>query len=408
MSLLPLHLVSKSKRPPPTAPRCSECKLDRGCQSPKMPYSGKGKKGILIVGEAPGIEEDQIGRQFVGVTGRFLQERLLRLGVDLREDCWLMNAVSCYPKDSKGKQRTPTDLEVDHCRPSLTGPGRALDILKPRVIIPLGGVAVRSLIGWLWKEDPEGISRWVGWRIPSQKLNAYICPNWHPSFLLRSRKRGEDDPTLLLLFDRFLKRAVRLENRPYEEIVDYKRQVVLIHDPAEAANEIRGFVSRNQPVAWDIETTTLKPDGKDADIVCCSISDGDKTIAFPWVGEAVTAMCEFVLSPVPKMGWNVKFETRWIKKVFGKTVRNWVWDGMLAAHTLDNRPGITSLKFQAFIKLGVESYNDDIAPKLEGEGGNGKNRVREVDLPKLLTYCALDSLYEFKVGKIQMKELGYE
>jgi hypothetical protein len=105
----------------------------------------------------------------------------------------------------------------------------------------------------------------------------------------------------------------------------------------------------------------------------------------------------------------MKFEDRWCRAKLGCGVKNFVWDGMLAAHVLDNRPDITSLKFQAFVRLGVGDYNSHIEPFLRSKdkGGNEPNRIREAKLDDVLMYCGIDSLLEFKVARLQMKEMGY-
>ena len=125
-------------------------------------------------------------------------------------------------------------------------------------------------------------------------------------------------------------------------------------------------------------------------------------------GKVIPAMKWFLRSDCPKIGWNCKFESRWSRKKLGVWPRNFVFDGMLAAHVVDNRSEVTSLKFQAFVQLGQESYNDYILPYLKGDkqGGNEKNRVKEADLPRLLTYCGMDSLLEFKTSKILAKKIG--
>jgi hypothetical protein len=78
---------------------------------------------------------------------------------------------------------------------------------------------------------------------------------------------------------------------------------------------------------------------------------------------------------------------------------------MQAAHVLDNRHGITSVKFQAFVRLGVSLWDKDVSPFLEVDGGNQPNRIREVDLRQLLVYNGMDALLEYKLAEIMMKEL---
>lgn len=387
-----------SKAPLPLVARCGSCKLYKSCHSPKMPVAGRGRRRVLIVGEQPGRNEDQQGEPFVGPTGQLLRETLDQFGVDLREDCWLTNALICYSDDKVSNNKM-----IDWCRPNLV---KAVERLKPDVIIPLGARAVQSVIGWLWKEDVGPISRWVGWQIPVQKINAWVCPTWHPAALLRSEDKNK--AVMEMLFARHLKSAFALEGRPWKKVPDYGSKVQKIFDPTEAASVIEQLTGGDRPVAIDIETDRLKPDADDARIVSCAVSDGKTTISYPWGGEAVKATKMFLLSKVRKIGYNFKFESRWFKSKLGVWPRNWAQDGMILSHVLDNRKGITSLKFQAFVLLGVDSWDDSIKPYLKSvnEGGNEKNRIHEIGLDRLLFYGGLDALLEWKVAVVQAEQLG--
>ena len=73
-----------------------------------MPVSGEGRKGVLIVAEAPGYNEDQQGVQLVGNAGQELTRLLFNIGVRMRRDCWLTNSVICrpsYPDGANGRLR---------------------------------------------------------------------------------------------------------------------------------------------------------------------------------------------------------------------------------------------------------------------------------------------------------------
>jgi hypothetical protein len=75
---------------------------------------------------------------------------------------------------------------------------------------------------------------------------------------------------------------------------------------------------------------------------------------------------------------------------------------MLATHLFDNRKGITSLKFQAFVQAGMPPYDAGIKDYFETEGSNDHNRIREIDMRSLLLYNGYDALFEFMIGKKQM------
>lgn len=383
------------KAPRPLSAKCGACGLYKQCDTPKMKPSGKGKRRILIVGEAPSQSEDRKGKQFAGESGSMLRRVLEKLDVDLDADCYKTNALICRPP----KKANPTKKQIDYCQPNLI---QYIEEVKPDVIIPLGTIAVRSLIGWLWKEDPGPISRWVGWRIPCQRLNAWICPNYHPLYLLR-----EKNPVVPLMFKKHLKAAVSLTDRPFLDIPNYEDDVECL-TADEAAPVIEKMIKRGGLCTFDYETDRLKPDHQQAEIVCCSICwRGKKTIAYPMIGDALEATKRFLRSDVPKAGSNIKFEERWSRRLYGIKVRNWVWCTMNAAHILDNRKGITSIKFQSFVHLGQESYNDHIEQFFAGKDSNKRNRIKEIDLHELLKYNGLDSLLEYHVAVKQMKEVGY-
>lgn len=397
MSLLPLEIISAPKF---ALPKCDVCKMDKSCKSPKMKVNGKGKRGILLVGEAPGSQEDIQGRPFVGRSGQYLESVLRKLGIEMRQDCWLTNALLCHPVNNSIKD----DRSIDYCRPFLIN---TIKELNPVTIILLGSVPVSSLIGWLWKENTEGIYRWAGWQIPNQRLNSWICPTFHPAHILRTvNPRDDEDKVLALKFALHLEKAVSKRNRPWKEVPDYKSEIRTIYDPKEAAVRIRRMCKIGKEVAFDYETDRLKPDSKDSQIICASLSDGEETIAYPWVAEAVEESKILLESGIPVIASNAKFEERWSMRHLGITVKNWVWDTMLTSHLLDNRPLISSIKFQSFVRLGQESYDDSIKPYMKSDNSNLPNKLRQLDLGKLMVYCGLDSLLEWLVAQEQKEDLG--
>jgi DNA polymerase len=361
-----------------------------------MPYYGRGEKGVLIIGEAPGEQEDTRNRPFVGKSGQHLRDTLRSFHVDMDRDCWVTNALICRPKNN----RTPSPKEIDYCRPTVI---KTIKDLKPNTIVILGKTPLRSVIGWIWKKDTGKMFRWVGWHIPCQNLNTWICPTWHPAAMEYEKdiqKRTLQDR----LFTKHLRQAFRHKSRPWETVPDYRKEVNLIYDSDEAGKRIKEFIG-DHPIAFDYETNMLKPDSNEAKILCCSLSDGKDTIAYSWDKTTKIATGELLKSGTPMMAHNAKFEDRWTRKAFGFGVRNWRWDSMVAAHVLDNRPKITGLKFQSFVRLGQGSYNDPVQPYMESGGNNIPNELHDVPVATLLEYCALDSLLEYKLAMIQMGEM---
>lgn len=366
-----------------------------------MEPTGKGRKGFLIIAEAPGADEDKRGTQLVGKAGQFLRAELKRIGVDLDGDCWKTNAIICRPPNNK----KPTPEQIDACRPNIL---RALEKYDPHSVILLGGSAIRALIGHAWKSDPGGVGVWHRARIPCQKPNVWIFPTFHPSHLIR-----EDTPKVTLkFFRRELKTAFNwAKEKPWDRPPDWRKDIEVIYDPERAARILRKMMAKGGRVAFDYETNMLKPDDEKSNIVCAGVCwEGAKTIAFPFIGEAKTALGELLRGPeLEKIAHNNKFEMRWTRAVYGHGVRKMIWCTMQAEHALDVRRGILSLKHLAFREFGMPIYNDHIEGFLMADskdyGAYTENRIKEIDLKDLMLYCGLDCLLTFKLFKRQFDKL---
>lgn len=394
--------VLPSKPIPSSIPRCGACGLSKVCHSPKFPVFGEGQRKVLFVGEAPGTTDDATGRLLSGETGSFIRERLERIDVDLDRDCWYTNAIICHPG-----RRTPSDKEIEYCRPNVV---RTIQDLRPEVVVLLGGSAIKSVVGWLYSGSIGEMSRWEGWQIPSRQVNAWICPVTNPVFVMDGGTNKKQNEVRSMFFDRHLRAAFDLCGRPWKKVYDWKSKVKVVLDAKEAADELQHFMRWGDPVAFDYETDRLKPDHPDAKIVCCSLAHSVGAVAYPWYGEAIEATKKFLRSDVPKIGFNCKFEDRWSRRLLKTKTNNVVWDGMLAAHLLDNRSDVTSLEFQEFVQLGISGHKSLVGDALKGvrPGGNAPNRIDEVSLKTLLLYCGMDSLVEYKLAMVQARQMGVE
>jgi uracil-DNA glycosylase len=391
----PSSFAGKGK--PISLPQCGACNLWRGCKSPKMPFSGPGNIPMLIVGEAPGETEDELGRQFVGKAGQCLRQLCDEAGFDLA-DCWLTNAAICRPEANKLE-----DQVIGYCRPNLLN---TIAQLRPKVIVLLGGSAVESLIGSEWGGDVGPVSRWAGYTIPSSKYSCWICPTYHPSFVERSNR----DPLLWKTVRGHLAQAYKLAkapgNAPCLSLDALKARVEVITDPRQAKRF--DLVGREGILAFDYETTGLKPERPEQRIVCVSFClNGEDTWACMIEPRLHKYLSAVLLNPnLRKVASNLKFEERWTRQKLGHGVANWHWDTMLAAHYLDNRPGITSVKFQAYVYLGIGEYDHWVDEEKKADGANDLNRMGEANVQDMLTYCALDSLIEYLVMEQQKELMG--
>lgn len=117
---------------------CTLCRLHAG-RTKAVPGAGSTDSGILLIGEAPGAEEDRTGEPFVGMAGRRLDRALQSARLD-RSVVYITNILKCRPP----MNRSPRADEVRTCRPYLL---RQIEAAGPSVIVALGGTSLRSLTG---------------------------------------------------------------------------------------------------------------------------------------------------------------------------------------------------------------------------------------------------------------------
>ena len=127
----------------------------------------------LIVGEAPGADEDRQGEPFVGRAGKLLNEMLLAIGLR-REEVYIANILKCRPP----KNRDPRPEEVVKCEPYLR---RQVALIQPQIILALGRIAAQNL---LKTETRIGALR--GRTFSYADTDIPVVVTYHPAYLLRS------------------------------------------------------------------------------------------------------------------------------------------------------------------------------------------------------------------------------
>ena len=118
---------------------CTKCPLWES-RTLAGPGDGKTSSKVMIIGEAPGKEEDESGHPFVGSAGRYLDHVLEGTGLD-RSDFFITNTVKCRPP----KNRTPKRLEVDTCTSNYLF--EQIELVNPKLVVLLGAVAAKKMLG---------------------------------------------------------------------------------------------------------------------------------------------------------------------------------------------------------------------------------------------------------------------
>jgi uracil-DNA glycosylase family 4 len=120
---------------------CTLCHLYESRRN-AVPGEGSASSCVMFVGEAPGAREDETGRPFVGRSGNLLTSMLEEIGLS-REEVFITSILKSRPPNN----RAPTQIEIKACLPYLE---KQIEIIKPKIVVLLGGVAISSLVGH-WK-----------------------------------------------------------------------------------------------------------------------------------------------------------------------------------------------------------------------------------------------------------------
>ena len=194
----------------------AECRTCRRCglaDNRQQVVVGRGNPNarLLLVGEAPGAEEEACGQPFVGRSGRLLEAMLAAAGLSSERDLYIANVIKCRPPGN----RKPSRAEIEACRPWLE---RQIALVRPQLVLLVGATALEALLGikggitrlrgqWLHLEANQGLDqpppsprsplRW-----PEQGEGGIaLMPLLHPSYLLRNPSETEGSPRWLTRAD---------------------------------------------------------------------------------------------------------------------------------------------------------------------------------------------------------------
>ena len=155
-----------------------------------VPGEGPADARVMIIGEAPGAEEERTGRPFVGRSGRLLTEIIAAAGLD-RSEMFVTSVLKCRPPGN----RNPQKGEIAACLPHLI---RQLEGIAPQVIITVGNISLQALTG-----TKDGIGKMRGsFRNITFAGRGYVMrPLYHPAYLLRNPRRVPGSPWEKMLND---------------------------------------------------------------------------------------------------------------------------------------------------------------------------------------------------------------
>jgi len=337
--------------------KCGLCKFRKNLVNGRGPLDAK----IFVIGEGPGLRENDMGQPFVGPAGQMLRKLLQKANIDYR-NVYFSNCVRCLPKGTTKTVREPSYEEMDACSPYLE---KEIETVKPTVIIPAGNVALRYIMG----AKNLNISRNRGLEIWSDKYDCKIMPIYHPAAILRNPKyEGVTVQDLVRIKTSSTTKEMSALGLGVYETVDTKDKLATLFHYLETEPEI----------AVDLETTGL--DWQNSDIISIGFSWKERTgwclpllktksdptedtVRF-WDDATylnIFSRLNKALSlPSKKIFHNGKFDRKHLIR-HGINVANVYFDTMLAHHLLDeNAEGLHGLKQCAWVYTDMGGYDKEV------------------------------------------------
>ena len=361
-------------------PECTLCGLHKTANYVCLLGSGPVPCKVMIVGEAPGEQEEKRGKPFVGRAGQLLREILAEHFS--KDEYFITNVVACRPPGN----RNPSAKELDSCTRWFAHQVRRV---KPKYVLLLGNISLKAVL------DLTGIKKQRG--KPIEQDGVIYLPAFHPAFVLRDPTQRDALESDIRLF----KDIIDNEGVPKEKELN----PVVVNDARtvrQLLKALRGHVS------VDIETSQLYAFDENAHIRAIGFGTRRVQWAIPVEQEAASPWLrrnfKKVLQKIDK-----KLQDCYVSMQFGKFDSLWLrvhcgldwyadFDTGLAHYLLDeNSPH--GLKYLSSIYFGAVPY--DI-------GNNEKTSGKLEDWPKMVEYLAKDVLYTRRLKGVFAKQLSKE
>ena len=163
---------------------CTKCQLAKG-RTKVVFGNGPVPCNLMLIGEAPGAEEDIQGLPFVGRAGQLLTQILASVGIKRPDDIYIANTVKCRPPEN----RAPLEAEQAACAPYLQA---QIKFVKPKIILLAGSPAVKAI---LKSSEPMSSLRGKWTKLPGTDID--VMPLFHPAYLLRNPSKEKGKPKWL-------------------------------------------------------------------------------------------------------------------------------------------------------------------------------------------------------------------
>lgn len=364
---------------------CTACPLHEHARCVGVHWRGSPNPDVLAIGMAPGPQEDELGRPFVGPSGQLLQRALAAAGFS-QDAIAYSNVVQCVPWEDPAafprEVRDPTPQEVFACQSRLL---REIVHLRPKVIVALGGLASHYLLGKAGsKRSTFKVTKERG-KLASVKIAGHTYPvvcALHPAAVLRS-------PAAEPQFVNDLRTAYRVMEGSYNQGLP---ETVVARDTFHALQIIDECLQayrdgKTAHVSFDLETTGFFPWEENARILGIALAHGpgrgyyipvdhhgvgrvpaETLLPYTYLDrEKVIDAFRRLLLEVPVSNQNIKFDLVWIRHLWNIEPREVYADPLIMSHLLwgELRDRQNSLKVLARDFLGYPEYEKHLKKYLE-------------------------------------------
>lgn len=402
---------------------CASCGAYMHCKSAKLEGS-VGTNDILLILPQPTETEDAMGACGYGEEYTWLRRQFSDVGISFNE-CSKINLTGCFGATNKDA--------VSLCRNRIDN---FIKLVKPKLVIAFGSDSLDCTVGVDWTRSLGDIEKWHSFTIPFRRWadgtwlvhvespkeivmheSLYKNEKWKSAKSFSEKVEAILRTGFYRMHTHNLKEGIRnaylksknepIPKRPETLITPY----VFTEDEALVFLEKNYMYLKENPEAiltFDLETNMLKAYNNNAKVYSCAVL-ADTSLgsgAFRITDKTKQAFIKlFTLKP-KVCGANVKFDYVWnvVKLGMNPDDFNIHFDTVLMAHLLDNRDGVTSLKFNTYTLFGI-AYESDAHTYLESSeaGCNAENRVFEAPEHTILFYNALDVIYTYAVMLEQEK-----
>ena len=376
-------------------PTCLTCGLKGGCKTKRMQPIGNPDGKVLVIWGTVSEQEDYNGCMQESDQIMKLKRALKQNGINHR-DVAFVRAVRCHADKV-------TEKEIISCSEHHY---KLITNHNFTNIILVGKQAVISYFSYQNNKHAT-YQKLRGLTVPDTTFKCFVSVVQEPSSDPRSRY--DSDVIMATLFLNDIKSMSQYYGKQPPDAYTKIREFLTPCNEEQAIVEMKKVLEFKFKtfIAFDYETTGLRPYNRGHKILSVGIATSKREcFSFILTPKTIPYLKKILRSThIPKVAANIKFEKTWTMVLLKCTINNWLLDTVLSAHILDNRPGITSVKFQAFLLFGIYGYEDAVKQYISSSkedekalGANAFNTMAQLPDNIMLEYVAMDALLEYWIA----------